>query len=172
MQFSNKFSASPLGGLHQRLTDAYQAKCKKDKKFEDCELRANTNESKSLRVKTGDLSGWSTKTRNAHRVKAFPIVGREFLRSVDSLIAERKGLSSAVVAEIKKSAAINWSNYAASKQFLTVGDLPGLYTRAVRVVEEATPLTADEFETPNSEESMHPAPAGTGLPSSASLSSS
>ncbi len=168
-----QFSASPLGQLHQTLTDKYKGKCKPDKNLDDCELRADSQDSKDLRVKTGRLWGLSPKERNTHRLFAFPVVSKAFFSSVHSLVTDQKNLDPSVQSKTKGEAAGVWTSYVVPLRALTLGDLPRLYDRAVQLVKDnqlmnanTQPIIESDFLTPQRD------PKAPTLPSSSSSSSS
>ncbi len=161
-----QFSASPLGQLHQTLTDKYKGKCKPDKNLDDCELRADSQDSKDLRVKTGRLWGLSPKERNTHRLFAFPVVSKAFFSSVHSLVTDQKNLHPSVQSKIEGEAAGVWTSYVVPLRALTLGDLPRLYDRAVQLVKDNQPIIESDFLTPQR------GPKPPTLPSSSSSSSS
>ena len=131
------FKSSPLGELYVSLQQATTLKSGQD--LDQCELRANSKAAKDLRVKTGDRSGWSSKTRRAHQTNATCIVGELFHRSVDRLIAQRTGLTHSQKTDVNRAACGAWQEVADTEEYLTPGKLLTLYQRAVAVVDTNAP---------------------------------
>ena len=131
------FKSSPLGVLYASLQQATTPKPGQD--LDQCELRADSKTAKDLRVKTGDRSGWSSKTRRAHQTNATCIVGEFFQHSVDRLIQQRTGLIHSQKTEVARAASRAWQDVANTEEYLTPGKLKSLYDRAVKVVEMNAP---------------------------------
>ena len=67
--------STSLRFAYHRLTKEYTDRCPPGKKLDDCELRANSLDAKSLRVKTGEASFFGrAKVRVAHQKNAARIV--------------------------------------------------------------------------------------------------
>ena len=80
-----------FGSMYQALSNQYKGRCPPSKSLDECELRANSQDAESLRVKTGEASFFGrAKVRAAHRKNARVIVQNLVLyagdgRSVDLL---------------------------------------------------------------------------------------
>ena len=73
------FKSTPIGGIYRSLYDKYEFadRSPRSKELRDCELRANSLDAKSLRVKTEAPSFFGrAKVRVAHQQNAADIVSR------------------------------------------------------------------------------------------------
>ena len=163
------FIASPLGQLHQTFKDEYQEKCKPDESLDDWELRVYLQDPKYLRPKT----------RATHRVNAFPVVHKAFLKSVDSLVRDQKNLDASAKAGISAKASSSWQAYAVPRSALKLSDLPRLYDRAVQLVKDnqlmnvkTQPIIESDFLTLQSGAKPPTRPSSSSSSSSSTLASS
>jgi hypothetical protein len=131
------FKSSPLGGLYASLRQV--TTLKPGQSLDECELRADSQATKDLRVKTGKRSGWSLDTRKAHQTNASFIVREHFYHSVNALIAQRTGLTHSQKTDVNRAASGAWQEVANTEEYLTPGKLKTLYQRAVTVVDTNAP---------------------------------